>query len=89
MGGSDSVPVVVPSPLQVMACAGCVPTNRSILRYIAIGILVMAIAIAVMIWFTDTPALIYVIFALGILTAILAAAQAFFINQRCGPCVCG
>jgi hypothetical protein len=89
MGGSDSMPVIVPSPADVMACARCVPTNRSIVKYFAYAALAMAIAIAVMVWFTGAHNVIYVIFALAVVIAVLEAVQAFFLTLRCGPCACG
>ena len=83
------MPVIVPSPAEILACARCSPIGRTPLKGLAYAIILFAIAVGVLIFFI-TPGTIYIWIALAliILIAIFAAVQAFGITLRCGPCLC-
>ncbi len=81
--------MLVPDMARVAACALCVPSSRSTVKVLAYLLILVSIAIAIMIWFTTLPALVYTIFGLSILLAVLGGYQAFFLTIRCGPCACG
>lgn len=89
MGTSSTVPIIVPSPAEVISCAKCVPTSRNYVRIIAYLTILLSVAIAVMVWFIagDTT-ILYVCFALALLLAIAGGVLAFGLELRCAPCNC-
>ena len=82
---SDDPP---PTAEETLACSKCVPTNRTYVKAIAYGMILLGIGIAVMIWFPTIPALIYVVFAFALLLAVGGMAQGFFLTLKCAPCKC-
>ena len=85
---ASAIPIIVPSPAEIVACARCVPTGRSAVRGLGAIIALFAVAIAILVWFVDNT-FRYIEFGLAIMIFIFGLVVAFAIKARCGPCLCG
>jgi hypothetical protein len=89
MGSSDSVLEVKPTEQEIVNCARCVANGKSYVRGLAVFMAVLAVALAVIVWFIEPgSAWIYAGFVIALLIIFAAGIQLFGFSLRCGPCIC-
>lgn len=71
----------------ISACAGCVPGGKTAVKGIAAVVILIAVALCVLVWFTGGGTIQIVNFVLALVIVFLGIGMAAA-PIRCRPCVC-